>query len=121
MKTSEVAKAAGIAPRTKRYVARDAQGYVLNSYAPPHEQVFAVLGRYDITPSIDDRVRVAVLALEKSINTGRMNVHLAGRVRGQYTPYQLCALVSRVASESGEAATIGYLADQWINEHAADL
>jgi hypothetical protein len=38
-----------------------------------------------------------------------------------FRPDQLCALVARIASEAGANATIGYLADNWINKHANEL
>ncbi|QYN17518.1 hypothetical protein [Amycolatopsis sp. DSM 110486] len=114
-----VANAAGIAPRTKHYVLRDEYGIAYDGNRSTH--VLAALQRSDRTPDLDHAVRIAAMGLYKAFTTGRMNIHLARRVREQYSPYQLCALVARIANEAGPDATIGYLADHWINQHADNL
>lgn len=118
-RTAAIAKAAGIAPRTKNFVLRDGYGFAYDGSRCEH--VLAALQRCDKTPDLDHAARIAAMGLYKSFTTGRMNVQLARRVREQYSPYQLCALVARIAKEAGENATIGYLADSWINQHADEL
>lgn len=115
----QVAKAAGIGTRTRKFVLRDEYGLAYDGFRCEH--ILAALQRSDKTPDLDRAARIAAMGLYKSFTTGRMNVHLARRVREQYTPYQLCALVAKVANGAGENATIGYLADDWINEHHAEL
>jgi hypothetical protein len=59
-------------------------------------------------------------AVWKCFTTARMNLDLARRVREDYSPYRVCALVAQIANANGNAQ-IGELADFWINEHAAEL
>lgn len=118
-KTADIAKAAGIAPRTKRYVLRDEYGWAYDGFRCEH--VLAALQRSDKTPELESRARVVAMGLYKSFTTGRMDIHLARRVREQYTPYQICALVAKVANSYDGFPTIGDLADSWINSHADEL
>ncbi|MFF4026934.1 hypothetical protein ACFYY5_29200 [Nocardia elegans] len=109
---AQIAKAAGIAPRTKHFVLRDEYGFALNGGRTEH--VLTAIQRVD---GIDQRTRVAASALFKCYTTGRMNIDLARRVREQYSPYQLCGLVVKIANAYDGVPTIGDLADFWINEH----
>ena len=118
-KTTDVARAAGIAPRTKRFVLRDEYGFAYEGFRCEH--VLAALQRSDKTPGLEHRARIVAMGLYKSFTTGRMNIHLARRVREQYSPYQLCALVAKIANAYTGEPTIGDLADFWINEHADEL
>lgn len=120
MNAKQIATAARISPRTKHYVMCDELGLADDRYMPRHMQVMAALNRSDRT-SIDFRERVVAMALVKSINTGRMNVNLARRVREDYTPYQICALVAKISAAYQGDPTIGDLADFWINAHAEQL
>lgn len=127
MTPSQIAKAAGISPATRHFVLRDEYGLPYDGSRSAH--VLAALQRDDLAPGLDDAARIAARGLYKSYSTGRMNVHLALRIREQLTPYQLCALVAHVAATAGVDAddvwpcgvTVGYLADYWINKHADEL
>jgi hypothetical protein len=116
---AQIAQAAQIAPRTTTFVLRDHDGAAYPGNRAEH--VLAALQRGDRTPDLPAGARTAALGLYKCFTTGRMDVQLARRVREQYSPYQLCALVARIATDTGPAATTGYLADDWINQHATDL
>jgi hypothetical protein len=116
---AQVARAADITPRTETFVLRDSHGAAYPGNRAEH--VLAALQRSDQTPDLPAGTRTAAMGLYKSFTTGRMRVELARRVREQYTPYQLCALVAHIANETGPAATTGYLADDWINQHADEL
>lgn len=119
VKASDIARAAHISPRTKRFVLRDEYGYAYDGTRTEH--VLAAFQRSDHTPDIDSRTRTVALGLWKCYITGRMNVELARRVREQYTPHQLCALLARIANEYQGEPTIGMLADTWVNQHATEL
>lgn len=117
--TAKIAQAAGITPRTKHFVLRDDVGVAYPGSRAEH--VLAALQRADRSPGLNQTARTAAMGLYKCFTTGRMDFQLARRVREQYTPYQLCALVARIAGEAGPDATIGSLADDWINQHANNL
>lgn len=119
VKTADLAQAAGIAPRTKRFVLRDEYGVAYDGTRSEH--VLDALCRSDITPTIDFRTRIVALGLRKCYTTGRMNVQLARRVREDCTPYQLCGLVTKISAMFTGEPTIGELADFWINAHADEL
>lgn len=119
VRTAEIAKAAGIAPRTKRFVLCDEYGWAYEGFRCEH--VLAALQRSDKTPALDFRARVVAMGIYKSFTTGRMDIHLARRIREQYTPYQICALVAKIANAYQGEPTIGDLADFWINRHANEL
>lgn len=114
----QIAQAAGIAPRTKRFVLRDENGYPYDGYRSSH--VLAALGRSDKSPGLPADVHKTAYALWKSLNTARMNLELARRVREDYSPYRLCVLVAQVYN-ANPGASVGELADFWINAHAAEL
>lgn len=114
----QIAVAAGIAPNTKRYTLRDECGLV---YEGGHtEHVLAALGRSDKTPGLDTRTHMVAYSIYKCLTTGRMDPALSLRIRC-YRPYQVCMLVAKVSNDAPADAQIGYLADDWINQHAADL
>lgn len=115
----QVAHSAGIAPRTTQFVLRDEYGFAYDGSRTEH--VLAALQRSDKTPGLDSRTRMVAMGLWKCYVTGRMNVDLARRVREQYTPYQLCNLVARIANDYQGEPTIAMLADFWINQHADEL
>src|SRR5690349_1634361 len=92
--TTEIAKAAGITPRTKRFVLRDEYGSTYSGSRSEH--VLTALQRTDLV-QLDHRTFTVACALRKCYVTGRMNVDLARRVREEKTPYQLCAMVAKIA------------------------
>lgn len=118
-KTRDVAKAAGIASRTKRFVLRDQYGVAYDGGRSEH--VLAALCRSDKTPDLDWRTRTIANAVYKSITTGRMNPSLAVRMTADYSPYQVCGVVAKIAQMYDGEPTIGELADFWINAHAEEL
>jgi hypothetical protein len=116
-KAADIAKAAGIAPRTKRYQLRDEYGYVYDGAR--YEHVLCALMRTDRTEGLSMKVRTVAIALHKSISTARMNCSSSLRIQA-YTPYRLCALVARIADECPET-TIGGICDRWIAQHHGEL
>lgn len=120
MLTMEIAKAAGIAPSTKRFVLRDEYGLSYPGTRTDH--VLAALQRTDLV-QLDRRTFTVACALHKCYTTGRMNVELARRVREQKTPYQLCAMVAKIAKlwQGDESEGVGNLADILINQWADQL
>lgn len=80
-----------------------------------YEHVLSAIMRVDKTEGITPRVRTVAIALHKSISTARMNCISSLRIQG-YTPYQLCALVARIADECPET-TIGGICDVWISRN----
>ncbi len=116
--TAQIAKAAGIAPRTKRFVIRDEYGFAYDGSCTDH--VLDALCRDDLTPGLDQATYIAARALRKCYATGRMNVELASRVR-ERSPYQLCKMVAHIVNGVGEDElirhSVGQVADFWINEH----
>jgi hypothetical protein len=116
-KTADIARAAGIAPRTKRYVLRDEYGYPHDGAR--YEHVLCAIMRSDITEGLPMKVRTVAIALHKSISTARMPAVPSLRIKA-YTPYRLCALVARIANECPET-TIGGICDRWIAQHHGEL
>lgn len=115
--TATIAKAAGISPRTKRFVLRDEYG---TPYAGArHDLVLAALSRSDITPDLPSRIHTVAYALRKCMVSGRMNAVSEMRIAA-YSAYQLCALVARIANECDEE-TIGGICDTWLVRHHAGL
>lgn len=119
MTTAQIARAAGISPRTKRFVLRDEYGLAYDGGQAAH--VLAALARSDKTPDLDQRTRIVAIAVSKSYNTGRMNSGLAVRMVADYSPYQVCGVVATIAERYQGEPTIGELADFWINRHAEEL
>lgn len=121
---SQIAKAVGIAPRTKRYRALNTNGYplLMVGEAERWEEVFyAIRAARTDRQTVSMRTFIVVCALTKAMHTCRMNVHLARRIREQYTPYQLCMLVAKISAKFEGQPSIGELADEWINKHADQL
>jgi hypothetical protein len=114
----DVAQAAGISSRTKRYMVCDEYDLPIDRTMSRHLQVLVGLLR---SGRLATREYTVVSALLKAINTGRINVFLLRRIREDYTPYQICGLVAKVSAMYDGEPTIGELADFWFNAHADQL
>jgi hypothetical protein len=121
MTAREIAKAIGVGTRTRKFEMRDLEGYtVMGQYSDPrYARVLNSLGRSDCS-DVTYRVRLVAIALYKSISTGRMNPVCSNLIKERYTPYQLCALVARIARECDET-TIGGICDTWLSANIARL
>ncbi|MBN6054551.1 hypothetical protein JYK22_21595, partial [Nonomuraea sp. RK-328] len=121
MTAREIAKAIGVGTRTRKFEMRDREGYtVMGQYGVPrYARVLNSLMRSDLTDATS-RVRIVAMALYKSISTGRMNPVCSSLIQQRYTPYQLCALVARIAAECDET-TIGGICDIWLSANIARL
>lgn len=108
--TQATAKAAGIYPRTRRYVLKDDNGIAYEGRRYTH--VLAALSRSDITPDLSQRLHTVAYALLKCMSSARMDAVSVNRIAA-YSPYQLCALVIRIADECPET-TIGGICDGWL-------
>ncbi len=106
----DIAKAAGISPATKRYILRDDYGMAYDGGRFDH--VLAALMRSDKTADLPMPVRIAAMALHKSISSARMNAISAMRISA-YSPYKLCQLVAHIAAEN-PTGTIGSVCDGWL-------
>lgn len=113
----QIAKAARIGTRTKSYKVADEYGFAFEGRR--YEHVLAALSRSDKTPELNQRIHTVAYALLKSMKSGRMNPTSMMRL-ADYTPYRLCALVARIASECPET-TIGGICDEWLFLHHAEL
>lgn len=115
----EVAGAAGVGPRSKRVTAGDLEVTAGLNRMPRTAAVLAVLGRTDLNRLLPGprqrRCALVAPALGKALDTGRLDPVAAARIR-EYTPYQVCRLVARIARESPET-TVGGLCDDWICRH----
>lgn len=124
IKTTEIAKVVGITPRTKRFESVDGDGLPV-FYPDEAERWEHVLSAVRLARTerqdVSMRVYIIAVALHKSATTGRMNFGLLRRLREQYTPYQICALIARIANIYQGEPTIGDLADFWLNRHADEL
>jgi hypothetical protein len=119
MTAREIAKAIGVGTRTRKFVMRDQDGYVIYSDgAPRYSMVLAALSRGDVS-DIPTRLHTVAYALLKCVSTGRMNPGTSLRIQS-YTPYRLCALVARISRECPET-TIGGICDVWLLDNHADL
>jgi hypothetical protein len=107
---AQIAKAAGIAPATKRFTLRDEFGLAYEGRQYTH--VLGALSRSDRTPELSARVHTVAYALLKCMTSARMNAVSVNRL-AVYTPYRLCALVARIAAECPET-TIGGICDTWL-------
>ncbi|GIH95309.1 hypothetical protein ACFFMN_23395 [Planobispora siamensis] len=122
MTAREIATAIGVGTRTRDYVMRDREGYtILGQYdTPRYARVLHSLGRSDCS-DVTFRIRIVAIALHKSISTGRMHAVSSTRIQA-YTPYQLCKIVARIASEyPHDLVTIGDVCDGWLKENHARL
>ncbi len=116
-RATDVARAAGIAPRTARYVLRDEYGLAYEGSRASH--VLGALARSDRTPTLDARVHEVAYSLAKAIDTARMRPVDALRISA-YSPYRLCALVARIANEC-PGSTVHEVCDLWVCPNSADL
>lgn len=112
----DVAKAAGISPATKRYLLRDDYGMAYDGTRFDH--VLSALMRSDKT-DLPMPVRIAAMALHKSISSARMNTFSSLRISA-YSPYKLCQLVAHIAAEN-PTGTIGSVCDGWLVDNHTEI
>jgi hypothetical protein len=112
----QIARSIGVAPRTRRFVLRDADGIAYDGRRYTH--VLSAISRQNHS-DLPDRARHVAFALNKSMSSGRMPVDSEARI-AQYTPYRLCMLVARIARECPETTT-GGMCDDWITPNHASL
>jgi hypothetical protein len=117
MSARELARALGIAPRTRRFVLRDEYGCAYEGRRAEH--VLAALSRSDKTPGLSAELHTVAHALFKSMTTGRMNASVAMAIC-DLSPYRVCGIVARVAAECPETTT-GGICDYWLPEHQQEL
>ena len=110
-----IAAAAEIAPRTNRVEIYDQYGFVTSRDMTRAEVVLTKLAWPELAPGLDARIHTVAYALRKSMFTGRMNPGSMLRISA-YSPYQLCKLVARIATECPET-TIGGICDVWLRDH----
>lgn len=113
----QIAKAAHIGTRTRTFKLTDEYGFAYDGRR--YQLVLSALSRSDKTPDLDARIHTVAYALLKSMGSGRMAPVSMSRL-ADYTPYQLCRLVARIASECPET-TIGGICDGWLADHHAEL
>lgn len=120
MTTRDIARAIGVAPRTVRFEVTNRDGFteIDSMWLPRWEKILVSLSRTDIS-DVSQRVHTVAYALHKSISSARMSPVDAMRIQA-YTPYRLCALVSRIARECPET-TIGGICDVWIQGNHESL
>lgn len=114
----QIARMIHVTPRTTKFVLRDEYGFTYSGGRTEH--VLAALQNPDRTPELDQRTRICAIGLGKCFITGRMNFEMTTRVL-EATPYQICALLARIAALYQGFPTIGDLADTWINAHREEL
>ncbi|WP_433520102.1 hypothetical protein ACQP2T_63920 (plasmid) [Nonomuraea sp. CA-143628] len=121
MTAREIAKAIRVAPRTRKFVMKDREGWdILGQYdVPRYARVLCSLMRSDLS-DVTSRIRLVAMALHKSISTGRMNAVCSNLIQERYTPYQLCALVAQIARDCDET-TIGGICDTWLSANIVRL
>lgn len=115
--TSQIAKSIKVAPGTKRFILRDELGCRYDDRQA--HLVLAALSRSDRSEGLTTEVRTTAHALFKSMTTARMDPTVANRIC-EMTPYQVCAIVAKVAAECGET-TIGGICDGWLPKHQNEL
>lgn len=115
--TREIAAAAGIWPRTRRFVLRDSDGIAYEGGRA--ELVLAALSRCDVTPGLPSEAHTVAYAVRKSLVTGRMNSAAACTLMAM-SPYRVCALVAAVIRDCPETTT-GGICDGWLPAHIAGL
>jgi hypothetical protein len=115
----DIARAAGIGPRTRKVTIRDEYGSVISGKQRRYADVLAVLSRSDFTPDLSSRVHTVAYALRKCMTSARMPAESENRI-ADYSPYRLCALVARISRECPEE-TIGGICDNWLMSHHNDL
>ncbi|MEU4575966.1 hypothetical protein [Nonomuraea sp. NPDC023979] len=119
MTAREIAKAIRVGTRTRKFVLRDEYGLPIRTGARRYTDVLAALSNSDISPDLTFRMRTVAYALRKCMVSGRMDARSENRI-ADYSPYQLCALVARIARECPET-TIGGICDVWLLDHHASL
>lgn len=121
MTAREIAKAINVGTRTRKFEMRDLEGFWVSGQfsTPRYARVLNSLMRSDCS-DVTSRIRTVAMALYKSISTGRMNAVCSNLIQERYTPYQLCALVARIANECDET-TIGGICDTWLGANIARL
>lgn len=123
--TREVAAAARVGTTTRRYKLRDPadEWWIERSETDTTWLVLTALGRHDMNRMEADarknRCVLAAAALSKCIYTGRMDATTSLRIK-RYTPWQLCALVARIARDADEAQ-LGGICDIWLIRNHASL
>jgi hypothetical protein len=113
----QVARSAGVGPRTKRFVLRDADGVPYDGGRA--EMVLAALSRGDKTPDLPAEVHTVAYAVRKSLVTARMRPGPSVRLQAM-SPYRICAQVAAVARECPETTT-GGICDGWLPQHIERL
>ncbi|MEA5366083.1 hypothetical protein VA596_41605 [Amycolatopsis sp., V23-08] len=114
--TTTIARSAGIGPRTKRFQVTDEYGFTGGTRT---QNVLDALGRSDLS-EMDDRTRVIAQAIRKAYASCRISPALARHLR-ELRPYQVVKFVTTVAERYQGEPTIGHIADDWLNAHAAEL
>ena len=113
----DLARAIGIGPRTRRFVLRDRDGIAYDGRRT--HLVLAALARSDKTPGLSADLHTVAYALHKSITTARMSPDVANRLC-ELSPYQVCAVVARVARDCPQTTT-GGICDVWLPQHQHEL
>lgn len=117
MTAREIAAAIKVGTRTRRYVLRDEYGIEIREGRHYSRLLLAIGlgGRADVTT----RIHTVAYALRKCMVSGRMNPISENRI-ADYTPYQMCRLVARIAAECPET-TIGGICDGWLIANHSSL
>lgn len=118
MTAREIAKAIGVGTRTRRFVLRDEYGFAIRDTGRHYAGVLAALARSDMS-DLPTRIHTVACALRKCMVSGRMAAESENRI-ADYSPYQMCALVARIARECPET-TIGGICDEWLIKNHASL
>jgi hypothetical protein len=120
----EVAAAAGVGPRSKRVEARAGDGMRVRFDCSRSESVLVLLSRFDLNrmPPGARKRRCATVAraLLKAMTTARLDPGTTLRINLEYTPWQVCALVARIARDCHEAQ-LGGICDEWICRNHVSL
>lgn len=116
--TREIAKAIAVGPRTRKFILRDEYGFEIRDESRHYAKVLAALSRSDMS-DLPTRIHTVAYALRKCMVSGRMAAESENRI-ATYSPYQLCALVARIARECPET-TIGGICDNWLIKNHANL
>jgi hypothetical protein len=120
MTAREIAKAIRVGTRTRRFVFRDQYGIDMRTGMRQYADVLAAIVRTDLHGhDVPERITTVAYALRKCMVSGRMDARSENRI-ADYSPYQLCALVARIARECPET-TIGGICDVWLLDNHASL
>jgi hypothetical protein len=115
--TREVARSINVGPATRKFTLRDELGIAYRGHQA--HNVLAALSREDRSEGLSAEVRTVAYAVRKSAVTARMAPEVAWRLC-EMTPWQVCALVARVANECPETTT-GGICDVWLPVHQREL